>query len=116
MRVRFQIGVFAAAAAALLLTSAAADAGESFLANRHQGGCVTCHNTEAPASGAYVENDVCLKCHGPIEKLQKKTEGSDGVNPHKSHLGEIDCTLCHEGHQPSQSYCLSCHTNFHMQM
>jgi len=63
-----------------------------------------------------VENQRCLECHGPMEKLAQKSAPKDfpDRNPHKSHLGEIACTVCHKGHQASTVYCLDCHRNFKM--
>ncbi|HBL25170.1 MAG TPA: hypothetical protein DDZ40_13815, partial [Deltaproteobacteria bacterium] len=37
-------------------------------------------------------------------------------NPHKSHLGTIDCVVCHKAHQSSKAYCLDCHKNFNMKI
>lgn len=78
--------------------------------------CMGCHGKELPKPDSTVENSRCLECHGPLEKLAKKTEPKDfpDRNPHKSHLGDIACTVCHKGHQPSIVYCLDCHRNFKM--
>ena len=63
-----------------------------------------------------VETPRCLECHGPIEQLAKRSEPKDfpDRNPHKSHLGEIDCTVCHHEHSASKVYCLECHKKFQM--
>ena len=37
-------------------------------------------------------------------------------NPHKSHLGDIACTVCHHEHSPSKVYCLDCHARFDMKL
>ncbi|MCX5834339.1 MAG: cytochrome c3 family protein [Deltaproteobacteria bacterium] len=80
--------------------------------------CMGCHGKALPAEGDSVENDRCLECHGPLEKLQAKTAPKDlpDRNPHKSHLGDIGCTVCHKGHKESAVYCLQCHPNFQMKL
>ncbi len=83
-----------------------------FLADIHakkQINCDACHGT----SGNIVDdneqpvNSNCVKCHGPLSEVGKKATGH--INPHRSHLGEINCTACHHGHAASQVYCLNCH-------
>ncbi|MFQ3573767.1 MAG: flavocytochrome c [Thermodesulfovibrionales bacterium] len=54
-----------------------------------------------------VLNKQCVSCHGNLSALSKKAKGY--INPHKSHLGDINCTACHHGHVASSTYCLSCH-------
>ncbi len=78
--------------------------------------CAGCHGSPAAKEGDTVENDRCLKCHGPIDKLAAKSAPKDfpDRNPHKSHLGDINCTVCHKGHAESKTYCLDCHKNFKM--
>lgn len=90
-----------------------------YLDNRHAKAsttCTNCHGTKLPALDATVDNKGCLKCHGPMEELVKKTEPADfkDRNPHLSHLGEIDCTVCHKAHGESKVYCLGCHQKFTM--
>ena len=78
--------------------------------------CINCHGRGLPEPDSTVENAECMKCHGPMEQLAKKTEPSDfkDRNPHQSHLGEIACTVCHKAHSPSKVYCLDCHQKFNM--
>lgn len=78
--------------------------------------CTNCHGTKLPQLDATVDNNGCLRCHGPMEELAKKTEPADFKerNPHQSHLGEIDCTVCHKAHAESKVYCLGCHKKFVM--
>jgi hypothetical protein len=78
--------------------------------------CANCHGKELPAPDATVINSKCLECHGPMDQLAKKTEPADfkDRNPHKSHLGEIACTVCHKAHSESKVYCLGCHQQFKM--
>lgn len=80
--------------------------------------CGGCHGTQLPVLGDTVENDRCLACHGSLENLVAKTAPKDfpDRNPHKSHLGDINCTVCHKTHEPSKVYCLECHPKFQMQI
>ncbi len=80
--------------------------------------CAKCHGKELPMPDATVENNQCLDCHGPMDQLAKKTEPKDfkDRNPHKSHLGEIACTVCHKAHSESKVYCLGCHQKFKMKI
>jgi nitrate/TMAO reductase-like tetraheme cytochrome c subunit len=75
--------------------------------------CAACHGKDMIGESA-VENTQCLGCHGPFEELIAKTAPQDfpDRNPHKSHLGEISCTVCHAGHARSKVYCLECHPKF----
>jgi Cytochrome c3 len=96
-------------------------AGSSFLDERHAKanvGCAGCHAGALPEIGADVERARCLTCHGPEEKLIAKAAPAVHAdrNPHKSHLGEIDCTVCHHAHKASENYCLGCHPKFRMQL
>ncbi len=91
------------------------------LADMHKAGnvkCAACHGKKAPAKGATVDNARCIACHGTYEKLASKSMPKEalGGNPHKSHLGPIECAICHRGHQPSETYCLKCHKNFDMKI
>lgn len=78
--------------------------------------CSGCHGKTIPAEGAEVENRQCLTCHGPMDRLAAASAPKDfpDRNPHKSHLGEINCTVCHKGHAESSIYCLNCHRLFKM--
>ena len=80
--------------------------------------CTGCHGNTLPNSGDTVENERCLGCHGSVGNLMVKTTPKEHPdrNPHKSHLGEIACTVCHHGHSVSQVYCLRCHTKFNMKI
>jgi hypothetical protein len=78
--------------------------------------CRSCHGNVLPTLGDIVENERCLTCHGTYDSLAKKTtplKFSDR-NPHNSHLGVINCTVCHFAHSESRSYCLECHQKFEM--
>ncbi len=78
--------------------------------------CSGCHGGHLPDSGDSIENSTCLACHGPLEKLAIKSTPEDFPerNPHKSHLGDIGCAVCHKGHSQSTVYCLNCHRGFKM--
>ncbi len=80
--------------------------------------CSGCHGNNLLDSGDTVENSRCLECHGSIVDLVAKTVPKDQTtsNPHKSHLGEIACVVCHHGHKASEVYCLQCHAKFNMKI
>jgi len=80
--------------------------------------CTSCHGKNLPKTDDSVENSRCLECHGPMDKLVKKSERKDFAdrNPHKSHLGDVNCTVCHHEHSASKVYCLSCHQKFDMKI
>ncbi|WP_303851374.1 cytochrome c3 family protein [Seleniivibrio woodruffii] len=93
----------------------------ALLDNKHANAqvfCNGCHGRELPVFAAEVSNDVCLVCHGPLEDLQKKTEPMEfkDRNPHKSHLGDVACSMCHHMHTEQTAYCVSCHQKFEMTM
>jgi len=96
-------------------------AGSNFMDNFHARAgiaCTQCHGKELPKADDTVENSRCLNCHGSLDQLAKKTEPKDfkDRNPHKSHLGEIACTVCHKGHAASKVYCLDSHKGFNMKI
>lgn len=71
--------------------------------------CDNCHGSEKVAAGATVGRATCQSCHGPYEKLAKRTEKMK-LNPHVDyHLGELDCNVCHHGHRADENYCGRCH-------
>lgn len=91
------------------LCMGAAQANE-FLADAHKGRgirCASCHVNGLTVTDSQREIDQqCVACHGGLEKL---AGNKPAPNAHKSHLGEIGCTSCHNGHVRSQAYCSSCH-------
>jgi Cytochrome c3 len=96
-------------------------AGSKYLDAIHARGdvmCSGCHGGVIPKEGDTVDNNRCLSCHGPIENLVAGTAPKDfpNRNPHKSHLGDIDCTVCHKSHEVSTVYCLQCHAKFNMKL
>lgn len=88
--------------------------GSRFLDNRHLAQGVSCAACHAHGVIGQAPNATCLSCHGPMEALIEKTAPQlhPDRNPHKSHLGEIDCTVCHAQHGPQKIYCLECHPKF----
>ena len=102
---------------ALLLPAGAlraAEGGKTALAELHKArqiGCADCHGTAKKITVDDSEkavNQSCIGCHGDLDAVGVKAKGH--INPHKSHLGQINCTACHSGHSRSQAYCLKCHT------
>ena len=61
-----------------------------------------------PMQEADFPKEGCLRCHRSYTSLAEKTANLD-PNPHSSHLGEVDCTLCHKAHKTSEVYCTQCH-------
>ena len=78
--------------------------------------CTGCHGKNFPEEGDSVEKERCQSCHGSYEVLAAKTEPSDFPerNPHRSHMREMECAVCHKAHTASSVYCLTCHQNFQM--
>jgi len=90
-----------------------------FLAASHANSnvsCNDCHEEDMFEIGTEIENEKCFSCHESYAALAEQTINIvvEEQNPHKSHLGEMDCTVCHHVHSPSRSYCLQCHSNFDM--
>lgn len=68
--------------------------------------CADCHGTDNPVKRA--KTSVCKTCHEGHEGEEKVylNNGAEvTVNVHKSHQGELRCTLCHYIHEPSKLYC-----------
>jgi hypothetical protein len=78
--------------------------------------CAGCHGKQASLASSKVENSRCMACHGPREKLAANSKSKDfpDRNPHKSHLGDLSCAMCHRAHAESRSYCLECYKDFEM--
>lgn len=89
---------------------AAATPTQTNLANfhlSHGASCQTCHGQGSPAPGARVAKATCKGCHDP-QKLRQQT-AHVSPNPHYTHLGDVNCTDCHKGHQKGVLMCNSCH-------
>jgi len=86
---------------------------DTYMAGFHQANgvsCVDCHEKNFVMDDSEtVVNKKCVECHGSMSDMAKVT-AKDELNPHKSHLGEINCSTCHKGHEQSKAYCNNCHT------
>lgn len=79
-----------------------------FTAERHKANGVNCSGCHGNGAKAAPSVEKCLSCHGSYEKLAERTKKL-ARNPHASHYGDLDCTLCHHGHKVDENYCGSCH-------
>ena len=80
-----------------------------FLADRHVARgvqCVSCHTQTPPSE--LIKQDKCLACHESYEKIAVRTEDLD-INPHRTHMGEVECMACHRGHSQGEMVCNECH-------
>lgn len=108
-----QMKTLAALVALIGMGSASAYAAGD-LASFHgaMGGCVTCHGTDKVTSVPDDEkalNEKCNTCHGGYKALAEKTKDMP-FNPHASHLGNINCTVCHAAHEKPKLVCNDCHS------
>lgn len=72
--------------------------------------CTDCHSESGLLDDAETQtNTSCVSCHGDLTEMSKITNKTE-INPHESHLGKINCTACHGGHEPSAIYCNNCHS------
>lgn len=85
-----------------LCASASVFAADQTLLEKHGG-------TWPKAVDGFVTKTQCLQCHGSYEALAEKTKDYV-VNPHYSHLGEVNCEECHLPNQSkAELMCNSCH-------
>jgi fumarate reductase flavoprotein subunit len=79
--------------------------------------CGACHGEKNPTAVTPEEalataDQKCTGCHGDAKAvavaLTPKLKDKN-INPHASHLVQIDCVTCHRGHTVAESYCLQCH-------
>jgi fumarate reductase flavoprotein subunit len=76
--------------------------------------CNGCHAENGKVSDSETyENQQCITCHGGYAELANDSLEFD---PHTSHLGNINCTSCHKGHDAPQFQCNNCHSFKHSQM
>lgn len=54
-------------------------------------------------------NQMCTKCHTNMDEIIAKTDQGGGINPHDSHLGDLNCADCHKMHVQSEAACQRCH-------
>ena len=98
----------------------AVPAGKALLFDLHKGkqvGCADCHGKEKDILLDDAESSVsgaCVSCHGSLlrmsERSEERAKGKDYINPHVSHVGAMNCTVCHRAHEASAAYCNNCHT------
>ncbi|UFS69028.1 flavocytochrome c [Geomonas sp. RF6] len=111
---RFRLGLLMAAVLMVMSATALwAAEGKGSLVELHKGKakCADCHGSGKKIAVDDSEASVnkgCIGCHGTLEEMGKHSK--EEVNPHRSHLGEINCTACHHGHTASYVYCLNCHS------
>jgi nitrate/TMAO reductase-like tetraheme cytochrome c subunit len=66
---------------------------------------------ETPLQEREFDDAWCLRCHehGSVEQIAELTADLD-PNPHVvSHIGQLECTTCHNSHRESEDYCGQCH-------
>lgn len=88
--------------------------GHGLLIDRHTAAgvaCQACHGEAAFTEPVAMQS--CSDCHGSYAELAAMTPWEP--NPHHSHMGEIECSACHNIHKPSVSFCDECHS-FGMQV
>ena len=107
-----RLGFLLAALMVIASASALWAGGGQSLAQLHKGKakCADCHGSGKKIvvdDGETSVNKGCVSCHGTLAEMGKASH--EEINPHKSHLGEINCTACHHGHTASWAYCLNCH-------
>lgn len=99
----------------LALTAAGPGPRTPQLAKFHAKQGISCAECHPGSKGKVVRvddneqgpNQACIRCHGDLKAVGAKNKGP--INAHVSHLGQINCTVCHGGHQPSRAYCQNCH-------
>lgn len=84
------------------------------LADIHEAAGISCQECHETAANIIVDdkeakvNAACITCHGDLKELAKLSD--DDINPHASHLGNVNCSICHKGHEKSEAYCQKCHS------
>jgi cytochrome c nitrite reductase small subunit len=104
-------------------------------ANKHAAAGVTCHDchessipTQVEQLWKYATGDYktpiekrqfgtrvfCGRCHDLATVISKTTLVNVSTfadeNPHNSHIGFLECNMCHSEHNESQLSCKQCHT------
>ncbi|MGE5545013.1 MAG: cytochrome c3 family protein [Bacillota bacterium] len=75
----------------------------------HEGVAFVTGNYEKPLKERDFSMADCLACHTEDWEKTVAATNFESSNPHDSHLGEIECHLCHKMHRESQVYCAQCH-------
>ena len=70
--------------------------------------CEGCHQTQTPQPDSRVNTKNCFACHKSFEAVAERIKRTD-PNPHNSHLGEVPCSDCHQGHKEYKNMCNDCH-------
>jgi len=68
--------------------------------------CADCHGLTRPAKPP--EQKKCLSCHANYKEIATQTDKTLPP-PHDSHMGDLDCGLCHHQHSKSENFCSQCH-------
>ena len=68
--------------------------------------CADCHGITKPAKPP--EQKKCFSCHADYKKVTIQTDKTLPP-PHDSHMGDLDCGLCHRQHSRSENFCSQCH-------
>ncbi|MGL4893574.1 MAG: flavocytochrome c [Shewanella sp.] len=83
--------------------------------------CQSCHAAEkikdiknTLTDSETHENNMCVECHGSYKDL-KSDKAETYIDPHNSHLHNVNCTSCHTAHQKPELTCNRCH-NFNIDM
>ncbi len=99
------------------------------LANKHAEADLVCHdchessiaiqaeegfkfitgNYQVPLEKREFSREFCLECHDDFDTMVKAATNFEESNPHDSHNGEMECTVCHNMHQESEVLCSECH-------
>jgi DnaJ-class molecular chaperone len=80
------------------------------LADTHNANGNTCEDCHGDGPKKPVPMQKCLSCHKSYAKVATRTQDLD-PNPHDSHLIDLACTKCHQGHKPQVNYCQTCHAD-----
>jgi len=67
--------------------------------------CTDCHQKYLSGDDP---TDRCVACHGSYDRMAKRPSSYE-KNPHKAHLPDLRCTVCHKGHTQFKDFCSSCH-------
>lgn len=93
---------------------AMAQQAHNLLIDRHTAAGVSCQACHGEAAFTEpVAMQLCTDCHGSYARLAAMTPWEP--NPHQSHMGEVECSVCHNIHKASESFCDQCHS-FGMQV
>ncbi len=102
--------------------SLASVAHKDVLFKTHNHNEVSCQDCHSAPDQVVAQNSACLNCHGSIDEMAKLTDKPDAsggqymgnVNPHRHHLGPMECFSCHSIHKRTDDTnpCIDCHSLF----